>query len=146
MKIFICSLVVIAFSLNSLQAQCSCSRPDNLTVNKRTKSEREAMEYQPKTAEELVDAQLPTISASLELDPFEEAVVRTTLIKSVKKRKEIQILELEQSEMIEEYEKINLQQKEELKQGLPESKFNAFMALLEEAPKKKKKKREKNQT
>ncbi|WP_421811812.1 hypothetical protein [Flagellimonas sp.] len=101
----------------------------------------------PPTAEELVDEQMPAISEAIGLDPFEQAVVRTSLIQSVQQRIELQILQLEPLKMKEEVEKIKRRQDEELKAGLPEDKYEAFMELQEnqfKAKKKKKKKKKKN--
>ncbi len=100
-------------------------------------------EPEPKTAEELVDERMPKISESLELDPFEEAVVRSTLVKYVQKRMELQILQLEPQKMREEFEKLQKLQDEELKAGLPEEKYNAFLDLQKNKLKKKKKKKKK---
>lgn len=100
----------------------------------------------PPTADEIVDEQMPSITEALELDPFEQAVVRTSLVQSVQQRIELQILELEPLKMKEEVEKIQKRQNEELKAGLPEDKYNAFLELQEnrfntkKAKKKKKKK------
>ncbi|WP_437395595.1 hypothetical protein [Flagellimonas lutimaris] len=104
-------------------------------------------EETPLTAEEIVDEQMPSISEALELDPFEEAVVRTSLVQSVQQRIELQILELEPLKMKEEVEKIKRRQDAELKAGLPEDKYEAFMELQEnrfKAKKKKKRKRNKD--
>jgi len=104
-------------------------------------------EETPLTAEEIVDEQMPSIAEALELDPFEEAVVRTSLVQSVQQRIELQILELEPLKMKEEVEKIKRRQDAELKAGLPEDKYEAFMELQEnrfKAKKKKKRKRNKD--
>ncbi|RYC51327.1 hypothetical protein [Flagellimonas olearia] len=103
-------------------------------------------EEEPPTAEEVVDGQMPSITEALGLNPFEEAVVRTTLVQSVQKRIELQILGLEPLKAKEEIEKIEKIQNEELKAGLPEDKYNAFMELQEnrfKSTKKKKKKKKK---
>lgn len=97
----------------------------------------------PPTAEEIVDGQMPSITEALGLNPFEEAVVRTTLLQSVQQRIELQILGLEPLKAKEEYEKIEKRQNEELKSGLPEDKYNAFMELQENSFKSKKKKKKK---
>lgn len=140
MKIVVSSILVFFVCMTSVQAQCACSRPDNLTINKRTKAERLAKSelYAPKTPEEIVDAQLPSISESLELDPFEEAVVRTSLIKSVQKTKELEILQLEQSEKQEAVEKIYKQLNTDLREGLSKEKYDAFTSLQKKSSKKKK--------
>ncbi|MBO0330053.1 hypothetical protein [[Muricauda] lutisoli] len=102
-------------------------------------------EETPPTAEEIVDEQMPSITEALELDPFEQAVVRTTLVQSVQQRIELQILQLEPLKMKSEVEKIKRRQDAELKAGLSEEKFNAFMELQENRFKAtKKKKRKKN--
>ncbi len=88
-------------------------------------------EEKPLTSEEIVDLQMASISEALALNPFEEAVVRTTLIKSVQQRIELSILQLEENKMREEVEKIKVRQDEELKLGLPEDKYQAFMELQE---------------
>ena len=78
------------------------------------------------TAAELVDERMPSITEALELNPFEEAVVRTTLTKYVQKKLELQILELEPQKMREEYVKLGKLQNEELKAGLPEDKIRSI--------------------
>ena len=103
-------------------------------------------EPKPKTADELVDEQMPRITKEIGLDPFEEAVVRSTLVKYVTKRLELQILKLEPKKMKEEYEKLADSQTEELKAGLPEDKYQAYVELEQRRfqGKKKKKKKKKN--
>ncbi len=100
----------------------------------------------PPTAEEIVDEQMPSITEALGLDPFEQAVVRTSLVQSVQQRIELQILQLEPLKMKEEVDKIEKRQNEELKAGLPEDKYNAFLELQENRfkPKKKKKRKKKD--
>ena len=97
----------------------------------------------PPTAAEIVDAQMPTITETLGLDPFEEAVVRTTLTQSVQQKIELQILKLEPIKMREEFEKIDKSQNETLKAGLPPEKYEAFVELQENSFNPKKKKRKK---
>lgn len=100
----------------------------------------------PPTAEQIVDEQMPSITEALGLDPFEQAVVRTSLVQSVQQRIELQILQLEPLKMKEEVDKIEKRQNEELKAGLPEDKYNAFLELQENRfkPKKKKKRKKKD--
>lgn len=86
-------------------------------------------EEAPKTAAQIVDAEMPSIVASLGLDPFEEAILSTTLKKYVQERIELQILKLPNDKMREAYEKITEKQDEELKAGLPIEKYDAFVAL-----------------
>lgn len=97
----------------------------------------------PKTADDYVDEQMPRIVESLELDPFEEAVVRSTLVKYVQKRLELQILKLEPQKMKEQLEKIQELQDAELKAGLPEDKYIAYKDLGNNQNKKKRKKKKK---
>lgn len=101
----------------------------------------------PKTADELVDEQMPRITEEIGLDPFEEAVVRSTLVKYVQKRLELQILKLEPNKMQEEFKKLGDMQSQELKAGLPEDKFLAYQELEQrrfQGKKKKKKKKKKS--
>lgn len=100
-------------------------------------------EETPPTAEEIVDEQMPSISEELGLDPFEQAVVRTSLLSSVQQKIELQILQLEPLKMKEEFEKIDAQLDKELKAGLPEEKYNAFVELQKNSFKGKKKKKKK---
>ncbi|MBO0593074.1 hypothetical protein I2486_16855 [Cellulophaga sp. E16_2] len=98
------------------------------------------------TAEQIVDNEMPNITESVGLNPFEEAIVRTILTKSVQKRIELQILKLTPDKTREAMEKIVKEQEEELKEGLPEDKYEAFEKLQKERfkSKKKKKKKKKN--
>lgn len=86
-------------------------------------------EPEAKTADQLVDEQMPKITETLELDPFEEAVVRSTLVKYVQKRLELQILKLEPTKMREAFEKLADEQNEELKAGLPPEKYEAYKEM-----------------
>ena len=103
-------------------------------------------EPEAKTADQLVDEQMPKMVESLELDPFEEAVVRSTFVKYVQKRMELQILKLEPQKMREEYEKLAKLQDEELKAGLPEEKYNAYLELQKNQFKSKKRKKKKKKS
>ncbi|CAI8196193.1 MAG: Uncharacterised protein [SAR116 cluster bacterium] len=103
------------------------------------------------TAEQIVDQQMPALKEAIGLTVFEEAVVRTILINSVQKSIELQLLKLDQDKIKTAVEKIQKEQEEALKNGLPEEKYLAFVALQEEGfkkPKKekKKKKRKKNKS
>ena len=97
----------------------------------------------PRTADEIVSEEMPKISEILELNEFEQAVVSSILTKYVKQGIELQILDLEPDKMREGMEKIRLNQKAELKAGLPEDKFNALIDLQENGIKKLKKKKKK---
>ncbi|MEJ6547753.1 MAG: hypothetical protein ACI9KR_001160 [Arcticibacterium sp.] len=98
------------------------------------------------TAEQLVDAQMPSLTETLGLSVFEEAVVRTILVNSVQKRIQLQLLKLDPEKTKESAERIQKEQEEALKNGLPIDKYEAFVALQEDGfkkPKKKKKQKKK---
>ena len=102
---------------------------------------------EPKTAEQIVDGEMPSISEALELNEFEEAVLSSVLKKYVQKRIEMQILELSPEQMREGMEKITEAQDEELKAGLPLEKYEAFVEMQKKGLQKtqKEKKKEKKQ-
>jgi hypothetical protein len=104
-------------------------------------------EPEPKTAEELVDGEMPAITEALELNDFESAVLSSVLKKYVQQRIEMQILKLSPDKMREGMEKITLMQDEELKAGLPLEKYEAFVELqkngLQKTQKEKKKRKKK---
>ncbi|MFC4220407.1 hypothetical protein [Flagellimonas marina] len=135
-------------SIGDLAAQYGYESPYGNRYGRRQstipRAQETPKEVEPPTAEEVVDQQMPSISEALGLNPFEEAVVRTTLLQSVQQRIELQILQLEPLKMKEEYEKVLKKQNDELKAGLPEDKYNAFIELQENSFKPKKKKKKKN--
>ena len=99
------------------------------------------------TAEQIVDIQMPSLTETLGLSVFEQAVVRTILVNSIQKSIELQLLKLDQEKTKEVIERIQKEQDEALKTGLPLDKYEAFVVLQEEGfkkPKKKKKKKPKN--
>lgn len=102
-------------------------------------------EPESKTAEQLVDDEMPSITEALGLNDFEQAVLSSVLKKYVQERIEAQILKLPPEKMREVYENITKRQDEELKAGLPVEKYEAFVALQKEGVAKtlKKKKKEK---
>lgn len=93
------------------------------------------------TAEQIVDQQMPALTETLELSEFEAAVLRTILVNSVQKRIELQLLKLEPDQMRVAFEKLQKEQEEALKTGLPPDKYDSFIALQEEGFKKNKKKK-----
>ncbi|QLG47138.1 hypothetical protein [Costertonia aggregata] len=109
---------------------------------------------EPKTAEQIVDEEMPSIIEALSLNAFEAAVMSSTLKKYVQERIELQILELPADKMREAYEKITKRQDEELKVGLPPEKYEAFVELqkngvnktLKNKKREKKKKKKKSKT
>lgn len=102
-------------------------------------------EVEPKarTADEIVAGEMPHITETLELNEFEQAVVSSILTKYVQQSIELQILNPEPNKIREGMEKIQKNQREELKAGLPEEKFNMLVELQENGYKTKKKKKKK---
>lgn len=104
-----------------------------------------AAEQEPEklTAEEYVDQEMPKFKETMGLDPFEEAVVRSVLVKSVQKRMELQILQLEPKKMREEYEKTIKEQDAELEASLPPEKYQIYLEMRENPSKAKRKQKKK---
>ena len=100
---------------------------------------------EPLTAEEIVDLQMDRLTEDLGLDDFEQAVVRTMMVKYVKKRLELQILQLDPRETRESLEKLQLEQDAEFKENLSPEKFDIYMSLREKNGKKKKKRKKKKE-
>ncbi len=98
---------------------------------------------EPKTAEQIVDGEMPAIAEALELNGFETAILSTTLKKYVQQRIEMQILELDPEKMREGMEKITEEQDKELKAGLPLEKYEAFVDLQKNGVKKTQKEKKK---
>ena len=89
---------------------------------------------------------MPKILKAVDLNTFEQAILRSILVKYIQKRSELQILNLEPQKAREEFQKIIKDQDEELKAQLPEEKYNAFIESQKnnyKKPKNKKKKRKK---
>ena len=111
-------------------------------------------EPEPKTAGQIVDDEMPSITEALELNEFETAVLSSILKKYIQKRIELQILELTPDKTREAMDKITEEQTAELKSGLSEEKYEAFVELqkngiqntnkLKKKQKKRKKKKPKN--
>lgn len=95
------------------------------------------------TAEELVEKEMPKLIETLSLDAFEEAVVRSVLVKSVQKRMELQILKLAPEKMKEAYEKVIKEQDAELEAGLPSEKYKIYLEMRENPTKTKRKQKKK---
>ncbi len=105
-------------------------------------------EVEPKTAEELVSEEMPEIIQAVGLNDFEAAVVSSILTKYVQKRMELRILELSPEATREALERLGIEQRKELEEGLPQDKYQAMIELEESRYntkkfKKKKKKRKK---
>ena len=98
------------------------------------------------TAEDYVEEQMPKLIEVMDLDPFEQAVVRSILVKSVQKRMELQILKLEPNKMKEEFEKTLKAQDEELEASLPPEKFKIYMEMRENPSKAKRKQKKRKKS
>ena len=105
----------------------------------------------PKTSEEIVEDQMPSITEALVLNDFEAAVMSSILKKYVQERIEAQILKLPPEKMTETFTDIAERQDEELKMSLPPEKYEAFLDLMKDGinktikkNKKKKRKKDKN--
>ncbi|WP_420399443.1 hypothetical protein [Flagellimonas sp.] len=155
--LYILATLLGLFCVNDLVAQYGYGSPYGYGYGSRYGRQRSTIpqaadppkKADPLTAEEIVDLEMPKITEELGLDPFEVAVVRTTLVKSVQQRIELQILELEPEKMREEVEKIKERQDSEMKAGLPEDKYLAYIELQKnkfKAKKKKKKKKDKKKS
>lgn len=101
-------------------------------------------EPDPKTASQLVDDEMPSLTEALSLNDFETAVLSSVLKKYVQERIEAQILKLPPEKMREVYENITKRQDEELRAGLPLEKYEAFVALQKEGVAKTLKKKKKD--
>ena len=98
---------------------------------------------EPKTAEEMVEAEMPAIIEAVELDSFEAAVVSSILTRHVQQRMELRILELDPDQTREALEKIERSERAELESGLPPEKYEAMISLKENRYNTKKLKKEK---
>jgi hypothetical protein len=143
-------LIITLLACEILSAQFGYGNPYGNRMGRQRSAIPQAQtpteEPEPKTATELVDERMPKITESLELDPFEQAVVRSTLVKYVQKRMELQILQLEPQKMREEFEKLQKLQDAELQAGLPEEKYKTYLDLQKNQLKKKKKKKKKSKS
>lgn len=106
-------------------------------------TQQEPKKEEPLTAEQMVAEQMPSIAEALALNEFEKAVVSTTLTKYLKQRMELQILQLDADQTRAALEKISLDQEADLKAGLPEEKYQAFLDLQKEGLAKAKRKNKK---
>jgi hypothetical protein len=140
-------LFIAIFALPStLEAQIN-SRYGPMGRRRMASQVQEAPEKaQPMTAEELVDAEMPKITEAIDLNEFEQAVVRSILTKYVQQRIEVQILNLGPEKTREAFESIKINQDEELRASLPEDKFLALEEYRENGGKKSKKKKKKNKS
>lgn len=102
-------------------------------------------DIKPPTAQEILDARMPEITLAIGLNPFEEAVVSTTLVKYIQERMDIQTLKLSPEKTKEAFERIQENEDEDLKSGLPVDKYEALKKLLKEGFRKTKRERKKRE-
>lgn len=98
---------------------------------------------EPPTAEEIVDLQMDRLTEDLGLDVFEQAVVKTIMVKYVKKRLDLQHQQLDAREVREVLDDLQQQQDNEFKTSLSPEKYEKYMSLRESNSKKKKRKKKK---
>ncbi|NHF59211.1 hypothetical protein FK220_007660 [Flavobacteriaceae bacterium TP-CH-4] len=149
--LLLCSSQEIAAQFGYGQGQYGYGRRNGSIV---PQAQTEKEPPKPKTADEIVDGEMPRITEVLELNEFETAVLSAILKKYVQERIEMQILKLSPDKMREGYDKITERQDEELKASLPLEKYEAFVALqkngiqgtkrLKKKEKRKKKKKSKD--
>ena len=100
-------------------------------------------EPEPQTAEQIVANEMPRITEALELSDFEQAIVSSIMTKYVQQGIELRLLELSPDDTREGIQNIREKQDEELRESLPEEKYNALLDLREKGFKKKKDKKKK---
>lgn len=105
-------------------------------------------EQEPLTAEDIVELSMNNIKETVELNAFEDAVLRAIMLEATRKRIELQILNLEPNAVKTALEEIEKQEDDRLKNELPEVVYTQLQVLKERgksnSPKKKKKKKSKN--
>jgi hypothetical protein len=105
-------------------------------------------EQEPLTAEDIVELSMNSIKETVELNAFEDAVLRAIMLEATRKRIELQILNLEPNAVKTALEEIEKQEDDRLKNELPEVIYTQLQVLKERgksnSPKKKKKKKSKN--
>jgi hypothetical protein len=105
-------------------------------------------EQAPLTAEDIVELSMNNIKETVELNAFEDAVLRAIMLEATRKRIELQILNLEPNAVKTALEEIEKQEDDRLKNELPEVVYTQLQVLKERgksnSPKKKKKKKSKN--
>jgi len=87
---------------------------------------------EPKTAEEMIDIMMPKISESLKLNDFDEAVMRAILLKYMKKRLELRILELPDERTREILGQILKEEDAELRSSLSLEVYEGYKKISEE--------------
>ncbi len=145
------SILLVLFAIPFMQAQFGNGYGNGYGGYGRGRSavprtEEPVKKEEPKNAEQIVDAEMPSLIEALELNEFEIAVLKTTLTKYVQEGIELRLLQLTPEKTWEGMESIAQRQKEELKASLPEEKFEKLQAIQKEGYNKVKKKKKKNKS
>ncbi len=98
----------------------------------------------PPTAQEIVASQMPTITETIGLNEFEQAVMSSILTKYIQQRIELQILQLDADKTRAALDNIVEKEDAEMKAGLPEDKYEAFKQLQKDGLQKTKKNQKKS--
>ncbi|MEM9142062.1 MAG: hypothetical protein AAGA86_03685 [Bacteroidota bacterium] len=139
-------LGVLPILLMTAELQAQFGNPYGYNGRRRSaipQAQEAPKEPEPMTAKQIVEAQMPDITNTLELNAFETAVLSSILEKYLQKRIEMRILELPPDQVREGLEKIAKEQEQELKDGLPPEKYEAFKELQKDGLQKAKKKQKK---
>lgn len=136
-------IVLLVFSFSWAQAQYRNGYGYGRQRSRVPQVQTPQKKAEPLTPEQMVDNEMPKITKSIELNDFEKAILRSTLLRFLKSRNEVILLELPPKETQESIKKLFDKQDAELKAGLPQDKYEAFVALRDNGFKKKKKKRKK---
>ena len=136
-------IVVMLFSLSWVQAQYGNGYGRQGQRSRIPQAQAPQKEQEPLTPEQMVDNEMPKIIKQVQLNEFETAIMRATLLKFLKSRNEIILSNLPQQETQEAINKLFEKQDAELKAGLPQDKYEAFIELRNNGCKKKKKKKRK---
>lgn len=100
-------------------------------------------EEEPLTAEDIVELSINGVKETIEINAFEEAVLRSIMLEATKKRIELQILNLEPNAMKTALEEIESLEDARLENELPPALYAHLKALKEERNPKSKRKKEK---
>jgi hypothetical protein len=98
---------------------------------------------EPLTAEDIVELSINRVKETIEINAFEEAVLRSIMLEATKKRIELQILKLEPNAMKTALEEIESLEDARLENELPPALFEHLKGLKEEGNSKTKRKKEK---
>ncbi|WP_394748643.1 protein kinase family protein [Spongiimicrobium salis] len=136
-------VLVTLLSLSWAQAQYGNGYGRQRQRSRIPQAQTPQKEQEPLTPEQMVDNEMPKIIKQIALNEFETAIMRATLLKFLKSRNEVILSNLPQRETQEAISKLFEKQDAELKAGLPQDKYEAFIELRNNGFKKKKKKKRK---